>query len=215
MLDRCRRADSFFRPRSPTASRPISLREIFSAADGSEGVSDLPNMGMADAPHEPALVLYLPDKPLRGLVADASLDASPQARRRPRRTSPRSSSTYRTSRCVGSSPTPLSTPRRRHAAARAARAARRHRTRRTRRAAPQAPHAPHAPHSATDAPKANRSRAPLGPDSVPPRRAPQERHALTELLHSMLVLEPEKRCSAASALRSLGPLYSRAVGNTI
>jgi hypothetical protein len=86
MLDRCRRADSFFRPRSPTASRPVSLREIFSAADGSEGVSDLPNMGMADAPHEPALVLYLPDKPLRGLVADASLDASPQARRRPRRT---------------------------------------------------------------------------------------------------------------------------------
>ena len=85
MLDRCRRADSFFRPRSPTASRPVSLREIFSAADGSEGVSDLPNMGMADAPHEPALVLYLPDKPLRGLVADASLDASPQARRRPRR----------------------------------------------------------------------------------------------------------------------------------
>ena len=75
-------------PLTPTqASRPISLREIFSAADGSEGVSDLPNMGMADAPHEPALVLYLPDKPLRALVADASLDASPQARR-PRRRRP-------------------------------------------------------------------------------------------------------------------------------
>ena len=88
MLDRCRRADSFFRPPSPTASRPISLREIFSAADGSEGVSDLPNMGMADAPHEPALILYLPDKPLRALVADASLDASPQARRHTRRTPP-------------------------------------------------------------------------------------------------------------------------------
>ena len=82
MLDRCRRADSFFRPQTPTASSAISLREIFSAADGSEGVSDL---GMADAPHEPALVLYLPDKPLSALVADASLDASPQARRHPRR----------------------------------------------------------------------------------------------------------------------------------
>mgnify|MGYP006078755963 CR=1 FL=1 len=121
MLDRCRRADSFFRPRSPTASRPISLREIFSAADGSEGVSDLPNMGMADAPHEPALVLYLPDKPLRGLVADASLDASPQARRRPRRT-------RRTP--------PPHAPH--AAAARAARAAPRHkrRTRRTHRTPP-------------------------------------------------------------------------------
>ena len=75
--------------------------------------------------------------------------------------------------------------------------------------------------------------SPLGPDSIPPRRGPQERHALTEpnshpnpnpnqerhalteLLHSMLVLEPEKRCSAASALLSLSPLYSRAVGETV
>ena len=75
----------------------------------------------------------------------------------------------------------------------------------------------------------------LGPDSIPARRGPQERHALTEpnshtnpnpnpnqerhalteLLHSMLVLEPEKRCSAASALLSLSPLYSRAVGETV
>ena len=120
MLDRCRRADSFFRPPSPTASRPISLREIFSAADGSEGVSDLPNMGMADAPHEPALILYLPDKPLRALVADASLDASPQARRRTRRTPP------------------------------------------------------------LTRPKLTAAVSPLGPDSIPPRRGPQERHALTE-----------------------------------
>ena len=44
-------------------------------------MSDLPNVGMADAPHEPALVLYLPDKPLRALVADAALDASPHERR--------------------------------------------------------------------------------------------------------------------------------------
>ena len=49
-------------------------------------MSDLPNVGMADAPHEPALILYLPDQPLPALLADAALDASPQARRHARRT---------------------------------------------------------------------------------------------------------------------------------
>ena len=186
MLDRCRRADSFFRPPSPTASRPISLREIFSAADGSEGVSDLPNMGMADAPHEPALILYLPDKPLRALVADASLDASPQARRH----------------------TPP------HAAARAARAARRHLLAQS---SPQ-PCPRSAPTLFLPA-AARRSGTPslsLTLTLSNPNPNPnQERHALTELLHSMLVLEPEKRCSAASALLSLSPLYSRAVGDRV
>ena len=81
-------------------------------------MSDLPNVGMADAPHEPALILYLPDQPLPALLADAALDASPQ-----------------------------------------------------------------------------------------------ERQALAELLHGMLVLEPQKRSSAASALLRLGPLYSRVLGD--